>query len=27
MQGWHIGLALTGRAEAPIWAPAEWFSA
>jgi protein-L-isoaspartate(D-aspartate) O-methyltransferase len=27
MQGWHIGLALTGRADAPIWAPAEWFSA
>ena len=24
-QGWHIGLTLTGRADAPIWAPAEWF--
>ena len=25
MQAWRIGMALTGRADAPIWAPAEWF--
>jgi protein-L-isoaspartate(D-aspartate) O-methyltransferase len=25
MQAWHVGLELTGQADAPIWAPAVWF--